>query len=488
MELNIKGKVLSSTDDVRRYSRDRSPYVIKPSIITVPKNEDDVINIVDYARKNSLPITARGAGSNLSGSALGTGIIIDFSEMNKIISIKSNRVHVQPGVIFEDINKKAGRFFLPYSPSSGSFCTIGGNVSTKAAGLRSVKYGSVDSFVRSVRFVDSRARIIDTSKKLPVDFKTKIVKLRKKILSDRKTMKFLRGREDLKTSSGYNIRAFYKYQKPEDIVTHLLVGSVGTLGLFTEIELELTKIPGKKITCLAYFKSLKDSGHAVMRIKTMKPSAIEIMDSFSLDILRKHKFNIPQKSQAALLIEFDSNLKGVEKKIEKILGKYAEEYDIESNPQKQKKLWSVRSSLLTIVENEKKNVIAFVEDVGVPARHLANFIMDLQNIFTKNRIEAVIFGHAGEGNLHLRPVIDNKDWKNKVKKIANACYSTAFKYGGTVTAEHGTGRNKAPYIRKEWGSAVYSYFKEIKKIFDPEGLLNPGIMFSEDDITKNMKY
>ena len=129
-----------------------------------------------------------------------------------------------------------------------------------------------------------------------------------------------------------------------------------------------------------------------------------------------------------------------------------------------------------------------MEDVGVPARHLANFILDLQNIFIKNKIEAVIFGHAGEGNLHLRPVIGNKDWKKKVKKIANACYSAAFKYGGTVTAEHGTGRNKAPYLRKEWGSAVFSYFKEIKDIFDHEGILNPDIMFSEDDITKNMKY
>lgn len=481
-------RLLKNKNVLLKYSRDRSPYVVKPSIVAVPKSERDVIKIVNYAKERSLQITARGAGSNLSGSALGKGIIIDFSKMNRIKKISKNRIIVEPGVIFQDINKAVRGFFLPYSPSSGAFCTIGGNVATKAAGLRSVKYGSVDAFVRRIRFVDAQGRVIDTGR-LPPDLKGRIMALRRKILSDKRAMRLLRQRAQLKTSSGYNILAFLRHKTPEDIATHLLVGSVGTLGLFTEIELELARVTQGKITCLAYFKSLKSSGDAVLHIRRLNPSAIEIMDAFSLDILkRKSAFSIPEKAESALLIEFDSNLNKAHKSLETLLKKYAIKYDIESDPAKQKSLWNVRSSLLTLVEEEKKNVVAFVEDVGVPPEHLAGFIRDMENIFIKNGVEAVIFGHAGEGNLHMRPVIPRKNWKRTVRKIATACFAAAFKYGGTVTAEHGTGRNKAPFMRKEWGNAVYNYFREIKNIFDLEGLLNPDIMFSDDDITKGMHY
>lgn len=483
MELGIRGRVLAPS---KKYSTDRSPYEIKPTAVAIPVDERDVVDLVNYARANTISITARGAGSNLSGSAVGNGLIVDFTRMNFIQELSGKTMRVGPGVIFNDINKKARskNFFLPYDPSSGSFCTIGGNVSTKAAGLHSVKYGSVDNAVKSMRFVDFTGRIIDTADNIPLDMEQKISSLRNQLLSDSNVMALLKKREGLKTSSGYNICALYKYKKISDIVTHLLVGSVGTLGLITEIELALTPLPKNKITCLAYFNSLKDSGSAVMEIKNLKPSGLEIMDSFSLDILRRHKFAIPD-AKAALLIEFDSKL--TKSDLEKILRNYKASYAIETSPKKQEHLWNVRRSLLTLVEKGKK-VKAFVEDIGVPPQHIASFIVDLQNIFTKNKIGAVIFGHAGEGNLHLRPVIPKRNWKVTVKKIADACYGAALKYGGTITAEHGIGRNKAPYVKQEWGNEIYEYFREIKYIFDPEGIFNPGVMFSDVDITEGMKY
>jgi len=492
--LKIKGKILTSQKILNKYSKDRSPYVIKPMIVSMPKNEKDIVEIIKYAIKNKIPITARGAGSNLSGSAVGRGIIIEFSKMNRILKVRNNSIWIQPGIIFDDMNKKMRKngYFLPYTPSSGKFCTVGGNVGTKAAGLRSVKYGSTDAFVKNIRFVDIKGRLIDTSNKLPKDLEEKIFKIRKKILKDKKVIKILKKRENLKTSSGYNLWALYKYNDPRDIVTHLFVGSVGTLGVFTAIELDLTKIPQKRITCLAYFNSLKESGKAVMEIRKINPSALEILDFFSLDILKRNsKCNIPKKAVASLLIELDDNFTIIEndrRKLEMLLKKHKAEYFIESDSKKQEKLWEIRRDLLNIVESEKKDVIAFVEDIGVPPKHVADFIHDLENIFKKHKIDVVIFGHAGEGNLHLRPVIPRSGWKKLVKKIADECYKCAFKYGGTITGEHGIGRNKSPYLKQEWGNDVYKYFKEIKRAFDPEDLFNPEVMFPKHDIIHGMKY
>ena len=488
MDLHIKGKVFRDEKTLEKYSEDRSPYRIKPKIVAIPRTESDIIEIMKYSRKNSIPITARCAGSSLSGAALGDGLVIDFSGMDKIIRMNKNRIRVQPGVIYDGVNKAMEKlgYFLPYSPSSGSFCTIGGNVGTKASGFRGVKYGSADNYVKSIRFVDSQARIIDTSQSLPADIEESILDLKKKLINDKKAMGILKSRERLKTSSGYNLWALYKYKMPEDIVTHLLVGSAGTLGLFTEIELELAPAPKNTITCITYFKSLKEAGLAVLKILELNPSALEIMDSFSLNLIREHA-DIPEQSRAVLLVEFDYNLVQSEKRLKEILNEHAIEYAVETKPERQEKLWNIRKSMLSIIEERHEKSVSFVDDVGVPVEHLTDLIQDLQKIFQRNDTKAVMYGHAGEGNLHVRPLTSWID-KTKIKKLADECMRAVFKYQGTVTAEHGSGRNRAPYLKSEWGDNIYSYFIHVKKLFDPDNLLNPDIMFSGNDITEYMKY
>jgi D-lactate dehydrogenase len=334
--------------------------------------------------------------------------------------------------------------------------------------------------------VDSRGRVIDTSKPLPPDLERVVLDIKRKILSDRPALAVIRKKSGMKTSSGYNIFAFLEHQKPEDIMTHLMVGSAGTLGVVTEIRMELAPLPKSRTSCLAHFKTLQDSCRFVALVKKLGPSAIEILDSFSLDMLREHSnCTMPSMSRAALFIEFDSAFSN--KRLRRLLEKYSIEYAIETDPKRQQELWNVRRELLTIVEHRKKDVIAFVEDLGVPPAHLASFIMDLQKIFRSGGVECVIFGHAGEGNLHLRPIIRHDNWKKSVHKIADACYRAAFRYGGTATCEHGMGRNKSPYIRKEWGPVV-RYFEMIKNSIDPGNMFNPGINFSDSDITKDMKY
>lgn len=482
--LKIQGRVLHDKKTIEKYSHDSSSYSMKPALVIIPKGEEDIIATVRYARQKHLPITGRAAASNVCGSALGRGIVIDFSSMKSLISRRGRSVRIQPGMIYDELNRRMKPLFLPYTPSSGSFCSIGGNVSTKASGLRGVKYGGVDNFVRSIRFVDTTGRIVDTAVSLPPDLEKSVMALRKKLLGDKAVMKVLKKKDPLKTSSGYNLSAFYQYKRPEEIVTHLMVGSVGTLGLFTEIELELVPLPKKTITCLAFFKTIEEAGATALKLLPLGPSALEIMDAFALDRIRT-SHHLP-KSQAALLIEFDSPTKRT--RLEKLLEKYAMEYLIETSQRKQEKLWDVRTSMLERIEEEKGKAISFIEDVGVPVQHLVAFIQDVQAILRKNRIEAVIYGHAGEGNLHIRPLIPEHHWKQTVQKLADDVFAAVFRYGGTITGEHGIGRNKAPYLKREWGPRIYGYFHEVKNLFDPTDLFNPGIMFSRGKITDNVKY
>ncbi len=465
-----------------------------PKLVVVPKNKNDILQIINFARKNKLSITARAGGTNTCGSALGEGIIIDFSKMNSIIWKKNKSTKVQPGVIYADLNKELAKTgqWIAFNPSSNDSCMIGGNLATKASGLSSVKYKSMDSFVKSVEFIDAKGRLIDTAKGIPKDLGKKILELKKKILKDKKTVSKLKKRMHLKTSSGYNIFAFLKYKKPSEIVTHLMSGSVGTLGLFTEIELNTLNKPKKTVTFISDFESLNDAGKAVQKIVKLNPSTLEILDEFSLKLLKeKLEEKMNEKIKASLLIQFDTKIS--ENKIKKLLEKNnAKNIFFETNEKKQLKILKMRETIFhqTTKIDDGRTPISFIEDMAVPIEHLSTFILDLQKIFQKNKIEAIIYGHAGEGNLHIRPLINvnKKNWKSTVKKIAKEAFGSCFKYGGTITGEHASGLNKAPFLEKEWGKKIYAYFKEIKNIFDQENILNTKAMFFKGDFTKNMKY
>src|SRR3972149_5841483 len=190
-----------------KYCSDKSDYFVRPRNVIVARNENDVEGAVEYSKKHRVPLTARAAGSNLCGSALGKGVIVDFTKMNAIVTGRGSTVRVQPGIVYRKLNEaaKTKGFFLPYSPSSADFCTIGGNVSTKASGLRGVKYGSTDNFVKNIRFVNPEYGIVDTSESLPDELEEKIRDIRKRLLADRAACRLLREKTSLKTSSGYHL-------------------------------------------------------------------------------------------------------------------------------------------------------------------------------------------------------------------------------------------------------------------------------------------
>jgi FAD/FMN-containing dehydrogenase len=493
-KLQLAGEIYSDEASLKAYSTDMSHYSVKPQMVAVPANEQDIDMLIAYAKQNSIPITPRGAGSNQSGSAVGSGMIVLFSKMNAIAKRNGRRVRVQSGIIHRVLDQQlaADGLRIPYDPTSSGFCTIGGNVATKASGVRSLKYGTVDSALRSLRFFDVAHGLIDTQGRLPEAVEEAIADLKKRLINDKEAMSVLNARGSLKSSSGYNLRSLVQYQEPNEIVTHLMAGSVGTLGVFSEVELEAVPVPESHILYIVFFHSLKEAAEDVKKLVAIKPSAIELMDSYGVDLLRKtNEVNVPLDCKAVLFVELDSDLEQTSTAMMSYLKEKPQEFSVETDPKKQAALWLVRESMLLWIMNSletpQKRFPPFADDIAVPVQQLPNFIAAVQQILDSFGTIAVIYGHAGEGNLHIRPMISIENWEEPLKRLSSLIFDAALKAGGTITAEHGLGRNRALYLRNEWGDKIYRYFSEVKRIFDPTGLLNPDVVFSSDDLTKNLK-
>ena len=492
--MQISGELLVDEASLKTYSVDMSHYSVKPQMVAIPVNEDDVAKIIAYAKQESTPLTPRGAGSNQSGSAVGSGIIVLFSKMNAIVKREGRRVKVHSGIIHQFLDQQLAKdgLRIPYDPTSRSFCTIGGNVATKASGLRGIKYGTVDSALRSLRFFDTAHGLIDTSKSLPETVEEAIIDLKNRLMSDKETMNTLKTRSNLKSSSGYNLKSFYQYEEPNEIVTHLLAGSVGTLAVFSEIELEAIPCPKDTSLFIVFFDSLVDAARETAELTSLNPSAIELMDSYGVDLLRAEtEVNVPSNCKSVLFVEFDSDIDRASIRITSHLMEKSIKFLVESDPKRQADLWKVRESMLLWImdslETPQKSFPPFADDITVPLGQLPNFVATVQQMLESFGTTAVIYGHAGEGNLHIRPMINRENWQENLMNLSDLIFKAALKAGGTITGEHGLGRNRSKYLLNEWGDKIYRYFIEVKNVFDPLGLLNPGVVFTSDDLTKNLE-
>ncbi|MBI4021094.1 MAG: FAD-binding oxidoreductase [Candidatus Aenigmarchaeota archaeon] len=472
----VRGRVLTG-QACDAYAADAGPYRIRPREVVIPKDEADVVAAVRYAARHRLSITARSAGTGLCGAAVGRGLVIDFSSLNRVLRRRGSHVRVEPGIVYDDLNRSLKTHGLLFWPSSCAQCSVGGNVSTKASGIRGVKYGSIDRPLRGVRFVDARGRVVDTAAGLPEDLATAVLRVRKRLLQDRKALAVLRARRGLKTSLGYNLYALTDYDRPEEMVTHLFAGSVGTLGLLTAIDLELDRVPARRATCLASFASAEAACAAVPRLLPLRPSAIEILDSSAFARMRER---LPQGTQAVLLIELDQDLQRTAARLRTVLQSVA----LGSRFGTGNTLWEIRTSMLREV-GKTGLVVPFVEDLSVPVDRLAPFLRDLKQVFARRRVRAVIYGHAAEGNLHIRPLLGRARWMQRAAALTEECFALTFRYGGSISAEHGAGRSKSPYLEREWGPAS-TYFAEVKRIFDPAGRLNPDVLFTKRPITRDV--
>ncbi len=504
-------------DDYHRilYSTAACIYQIMPLGVVLPRDEEDLAKVIGYARENSLPLTGRGGGSGVSGQSVNTGLIVDFSKyMNRVLAIDADAgtVRVQPGIVYDRLNralKDHARFFPP-DPSSGPFCTIGGMIGNNGGGSHSVKYGSMKENIVSVRAMSAAGEVIET--------KRVTLNLLDDVSSPSDThlryaagyARLLRGREDLirawkpqvkRNSSGYNV--FDSFDGSHVDLAKLIVGSEGTLCLATEAILNITPIPAAKGTALCLFDSVERAGEAVVEVLRFAPSCLEIMDQTFVRLIREEvpamRGALPEWCQAIIILEVDGSEKAaIESQIDGIGSmllkrKLASEFRKALDKKEQERLWSYRKSaspILSSKEGIKRNT-RFVEDASVLPERLPEFIAGMRKIISKQGFEFAIFGHAGDSNIHVNPLLDQKDAADlsKLEKIAEEASELVLALKGSLTGEHGDGRLRSPFLPKMFGP-LYGIFSEIKSLFDPESLLNPGIKAGPIDyrITDNMRY
>ncbi|MDE1725551.1 MAG: FAD-binding oxidoreductase [Thaumarchaeota archaeon] len=451
------------------YSVDASSYKLKPQVIAFPRNEKDIAKIIRFAKKHLIPVTPRGGGTGLVGGALGKGIILDMRNFNKI-KIGKNHVTVGSGVYkghLDKILQKQGRFVGP-DPSIGPFCTIGGMVGNNSSGVHSLKYGSVIDNLIEVKIMDSTGnatRLQNMYHSIKSNISQDVIKSFPRVS---------------KNSCGYRIDRVLS----EKDVHKLIAGSEGTLGIITSAKLRTYKMPKSKSLCIIHYKTLLQASIDSAKILTLKPAALEVIDK---NITRHIKMKIPN-SGCLIFAEFDNDIKHNIKQIQKITsGKIIK---VESNKGNIRKLWSFRNSALALSLRsitKKETMPTLIEDSVVPVKRLPLLLNMLDMIEKKYHLRTIVYGHIGNGNLHIRPVLGYKDI-SKIQKIATEFFTGVIGIGGSITGEHGDGLARSEFVKTQYGDKTYAVFRNIKQQFDPQNILNPGKIISDKKtMIKNLK-
>lgn len=504
----VAGDVRDDERTLRRFSTDYSIYDVRPRVVVVPRDVEDIVETVRLAQDAGVPVTPRGGGSSTAGSALGRGIVLALDGacgMNAILGSSEipagGTVTVECGVrhdVLQAYLRERG-WFLPADPSSDRLCYVGGNVATKASGPHALKHGSIDRYVKSAQVVSADGKVFDSADaaSIPATLLTGVTDFRKDLLENRDVAELLRRRRGMKCASGYNLGAALGAHDAAGFLSQLLVGSAGTLGIVTRVVLQVEPYEEGRATTLLFFLSLEEAAAAVCQIREHDVAAIEIMNAEAVRVVRMRQpgLDLPDGDLNVLLVEYTGH--GRHDQMSAVQGHLASAgYRLARPPVtvdgavEQAKLWRARKSLLPAIRHFMPGMeaLSVVNDVGVDVRVLAAFVHDAEKLFRDLRMVAPIYGHAGSGNLHLRPFFDvrSPDLGDTVQRVADAVYAIVRRHGGTITAEHGMGRLRAPYLEGEWGVA-YEYLLRVKQLFDPQGTLNPGVMFSNRPITEDMR-
>jgi FAD/FMN-containing dehydrogenase len=492
-EIDLKGNAYTDEATLKRFSRDASSYKIEPQMVVEPDGEEDVLKVVEYTRKTGSSITCRSGGSSLSGAGVGPGIILNFKPLMNRVSLKNKEVIAQPGVVLDDFLKQieTQKLMLPVVPSSSALCALGGNVGTRSTGPRTSRYGTIDSFVTSLKFITAGGEVIDTQKNLPAFLEKGLLEIQERYLADTESVKLFESRPFI--AGGYNIRAFSKYRDPKELATHLLVGSIGTLGIIAEIRLKLIPFRPSQGTYVAFFLSSDELGEAINKVSELKPSAMEFIDNATMSrihgqILKAENSGI----LGALLVEFDESADQA-KRGRAILESFNlfRFIEIPVGSKEETELWAERRrilpSLWAYAVEKGWRVPSIIDDMTLHLKDFASIYRELQKLMDDLGHEIVVFGHIGFGSLHARPFLDPKkrDIVKQTMNVSQETFRMLQKYGGTLIGEHNAGRSRSVYLEMELKEA-FRYLRDVKTLFDPDDILNPNTIFDLAPITTNM--
>ncbi len=483
------------------YATDASPCVVEPRAVVAVRSEEEVLRTLAICRNQRVPLTPRASGTSLSGAAVGPGVILDTTGFRRVLgfSAAGGWVRVEPGILLSELNaflREKGVRFAP-DPGSQDLCRIGGMIGHNASGYRTVKYGQTRDHVLSLRVALADGAVLDAQDvaiggpewKDLIDRVPAIETVRKTIETHRREILAAR-RPIRKHACGYDVFTIVEsLERGVFPLASLFVGSEGTLGVVTQATLRVLPIPRRRLTLLAYLERFEDLGAFVGDIGPLGPSAMEAVDGDSLRLLPRDALGVPESAGAMLLVEFDEgDLDGIAKTlVERIAPRFRLSCGIEvaGDPERQAILWKVRRSLLPTISQRPgpRKAWGFVEDPIVPRDRVPEFIAFLVDLARRNETVAGIYGHIGDGNTHFRPLFDPTDPVDFERMRAlRAEFDDAVleRFHGAPSAEHGIGRIRAETLPRVWGPAVYDVMQRIKGALDPDGLLNPGVLLSDE--------
>ncbi|MEX0968518.1 MAG: FAD-linked oxidase C-terminal domain-containing protein [Bacteroidia bacterium] len=443
-----EANVLTDVESLHHYGHDETEdFNFPPEVVVKPETTEQVSQVVRLCNQNNIPVTARGAGTGLSGGALAVegGICLSLERMNRILEIdeKNLQATVQPGVInevFQQAVKEKGLFYPPDPASKGS-CFLGGNLAENAGGPKAVKYGVTKDYVLNLQVVLASGEVIWT------------------------------GANTLKNATGYNL-------------TQLMIGSEGTLGIITQVVFRLIPHPQQTLLLLAAFTSATKACEAVSAIfrKGITPSGMEFMERDAIDWVKQYldiPFPVKDEIQAHLLIEVDGNyLEQLYQEVE-IINTVLEEHGVDEvmladSDHEKDRLWQMRRK---VAEAVHANSVYKEEDTVVPRYELPRLLSGVKEIGSKYGFRSVCYGHAGDGNLHVNIIkgdLTDEQWNGTIKQGIREIFQLVVSLGGTLSGEHGIG-----YVQKEFMDIVFDktsldLMRAVKDVFDPKGVLNPG--------------
>jgi D-lactate dehydrogenase len=504
-------RVLTRPLDLAVYSSDASFYTLTPAAVVRPKDTAEVKALFAWSRRQRVPLTFRAAGTSLSGQAVTAGVIVDVSRHWRILEIHDGgaRVRVGPGVIGGKVNAHLAPFGTKLGPDPASIdsCMIGGIVANNSSGMCC---GTTDNAYRtlvSMRFVLPSGTELDTSDPAaeaalasaePVIARG-LMALKARIEGDPALVARIRSKYRIKNTMGYSLNAFLDFDTPLSILWHLLVGSEGTLGFIAEAVFRTVPDLPLKSTGLLLFPSVPEACEAIDPLRRSGAKALELMDRSSLKSVEGHP-GIPEivgglsHRAAAILAEYQSAVSGELAEFEREFAALAPRLplvlapEFTRDPLSQRRLWAARKGLTaTIGAMRPLGTSLIFEDVAFPAEHLAPGVIELQDLLVRHGYpDGIVFGHAKDGNIHFiisQSFNDRASIDQYARFTDDLVAMVVDRHDGALKAEHGTGRNMAPFVEREWGRDAYAVMREIKSLIDPDGILNPGVLLNDDPRT-----
>jgi len=493
--LHIRGDLHTDSKVLDRFSRDMSAYRIVPTLVVEPRDESDVLRTIRFARDEGLSIVSRSGGSDLSGASIGSGIVLNFKKyFNRLISEGEESV-VEPGMILEHfVNRISGQnLMLPAVPSSKALCALGGNVGTRSTGPRTAKYGTLDDYVTSLRFITANGDVIDTAKAIPDDLAEGLKRIQQRYLDDNESRGIIDQRPYI--AGGYNLKALSRYTDMREIAAHLLVGSVGTLGVVTEIRLKLLKLRPIQGILVAHYRDYDALNEAALRLKALDPAALEYSDASCSRLVDGKILNLEDPDIVGTMVaEFDGSTEQVEQG-RQILDEQdtARIWDIRPGSPDAVALWEdrrrIQRSLLKFCREHRLLLTPIIDDTAIHLKDFAGVIREIENLMRRLTLKISFYGHLGFGSIHARPYFDpaSGNLKEQIETVSTESFKILQKYNGTLVGEHNAGRSRSIYLEKELGPA-FAYLREIKQLFDPDDLLNPGVLFDTEPICTHMDF